>query len=1330
MADPKDSTQSTKRPSRGKRAVFRGVLPYVVAALVTASVMAWYFFFYVPAKLDYFVGLRLRTLAVAAGQAKSKAETLARSLRSASRGDTADYLKALVPDLVLDNQGASASGLQLTTPGTPSKQPGNASNPPGNASNPPGNASNPPSLSATVAWASLMAQAAAVTTTDFDDLVLATSEGDVVWQRERTTPRIGNLREVLYAPDATGGWFSLSWDVRTSFPTVDTKDKGLPGTVAVKQVAIGVEPTLVAVQAVRLLDPGIPPIATSAGTSKGDSAVVLYVAATLNRNALQQQAMRVPLYWVLLLSLPVVLLFLALPFVKLATLTLTERYSFFDAAFLSIAAIVLAAIGASIPFIPTVVDGDTDQTLAGFAGEIEKRLIADTLWTFDIAATIVDSISPAFEDCGVSGTALKRRPVGCNLWTAPSTRLTRHQLRAELDVAIWLDDDGQQTKKWSTKTWVTGSTPHTEFQHFQDMSLGRLWRLGGASSETMPFTIDPLRSPTTSEVAVIFGFVPARSRGGLRATESEWAKRRFLAVNVRPPSVLDAIVPPGFGFAILSPDGKVLFHAEESLSLEENFFQEVGEPEAVRRRSNSRHEVTWSGDYHGRPHRFYLRPIQVADETPWRVVTFQELEPLLADVVRQQSGLIRLVAIELLLIGCLGVVLLVIAKLRHRDLRDFIFFSAQLRQRAIIVMVLVLIAEVWAFYSTYDIVSEERLDLLLMVFMAGPIVAITGMLAGNTEQSDQPDADGIADQRSWIAVQLVLLVVVVGSLPAMGFCRIVAAVETERASTAWLEAAQQRIKVRHERVARRVNGGRYDEIIRLLARQPEAFADAQRLEDYTYLSKVPGVTVMAASSATPGFTSAALERQWYLTNFLLRWNPLPSRDEATHPAVIKSTEGLSLASIDGKSPTLFVAHGEQRFPVIRMFTEFSAPAGKTLLGMLISVATLIAVIWARKRLLGYSTTPVHAFDDGVPGLTAKGDHAVLVIGPPQVGKDGAATALIRSAPGLGCGRIRLLDANLTEEVIKSRVRRWREQALRGQVPTRLWLHLSNLEAQLIDPGKRKAVLELLEQLFARLPAGWSYSIVVTSTIDPVAHFVEIFGSERQGIYNDAIPEVDLSRSASTLSRFRRTYVRIPPTSIDPWLNYKPSGWKETLEWEVSRYAPLAPIAHDLSLLWGKRKRVPAEELSRAVADRALPVYHLLWASCTRREKLALIQLAQEGFVTCQSADLVSALIAKGIIREWPVPATFNFTFRSFLRDIERDEVVQEWERMSGSGLWVVAGRLIGSSLIAGGMFFLLTQNYSVESILPIVSGTGLFSVPLIRNLVAKLPAFNGKTTSA
>ena len=127
---------------------------------------------------------------------------------------------------------------------------------------------------------------------------------------------------------------------------------------------------------------------------------------------------------------------------------------------------------------------------------------------------------------------------------------------------------------------------------------------------------------------------------------------------------------------------------------------------------------------------------------------------------------------------------------------------------------------------------------------------------------------------------------------------------------------------------------------------------------------------------------------------------------------------------------------------------------------------------------------------------------------------------------------------------------------------------------------------------------------------------------------------------------------------------------------------------------------------------------MLWSSCTRSEKLVLVQLAQEGFVNPKSREVVAQLVSKGLIIQRPALAVFNYTFRAYLRNIERDHIIQEWERMEGAGLWQVSGRLIASLLLASGIFFLVTQDFPVQSLLPIISGSGLFGLPLVRTIMA------------
>ena len=233
-------------------------------------------------------------------------------------------------------------------------------------------------------------------------------------------------------------------------------------------------------------------------------------------------------------------------------------------------------------------------------------------------------------------------------------------------------------------------------------------------------------------------------------------------------------------------------------------------------------------------------------------------------------------------------------------------------------------------------------------------------------------------------------------------------------------------------------------------------------------------------------------------------------------------------------------------------------------------------------------------------------------------------------------------------------------------------------------------------------------MIVTSSVDPIANFQEVFADERQGTYTDVVPEVELSRSSLLLSRFRRCYL---PTNCERrakerwhhWLNYEPkSGLKP------SSSKPKGMSRSARSSTRSRRHRGRSED-RRSTSCHALSwgargCYQLLWTSCTRSEKLVLIELAEEGMVNPKCYEVVARLISKGLVVTTPGLSVFNFTFRRFLRGIERNQIVTEWEHMEGTGLWVTAGRLVGSSMILGGLFFFLTQDFPVQSLLPIVSG--------------------------
>jgi hypothetical protein len=1294
-----DTASATTAPSA--RTVYaRAMLPYLLVALLASGAMAWYFFVFVPSQLEYFIGARFRTLAIASGQVTAKADNLKKSLDGAigsgASGDNLEsYLRILVPEMQVQRKNSTSPPSVLSIPG-------------------PSISETDPKLIATVPWEKIMVQASAASVRDFDDLILADAEGQVLWQRGKSTARAGNLQELLNTPGTPGGLLSgLSWGVRpTDFPAKDMLP--MPGRPMLKPVNLSGHLSYLLVQRIDL--------------PYSEKPETFYVAGLVSSSAVQGQARHIPTVWIVLFALPLVLLFLALPFVKLATLTSKERYSFADVVLLGLATIFAAGIGAVLPFVATSGTGEGDRRLSDFAAAIEDRLFEETKQILKLADDIqkpdVNAKLQKLDGCEFKLSKVDADNFRCDLWQAMDG------YRAlELDVVAWVGADGEQQRKWSTKKQVTGKTSHKNLAHFQNIQAGNTWTLKDEGGNSRGFTIDPLRSPTTSDLGFVFA-VAGKSPG------------EAFILNVRPQSVVDPVVPPGYGFAILERTGRVLFHSEEGLSLEENFFAEVGDRNDIQQKSQTGQESTWREDYHGRPHRLFMRPLTRFTNSPWLLVTFQEIEPLLASEFRRQTGIFRMGCINLGILTAVVMFLWLRWHSRNKEFRDsvmaaFAVHSAEAkaaREASIRSLQVLTVLGIAAFFTTYLPGAQHWLNVLYLCFVFLPLLAIGAVVCAprfprnRKIQDKKQESIPVGSDRRLFA-QLALLVLLVGGIPAAGFARIVSRFERMQETEAWLQTVQQNWTERQARVRDRVNGPGYaDNTKASLLAANDGFASpwSGSSPKVSYLGILAGVREAQDMQKE---TQDLRNQGQQLVKAVLAFTLPRSNDTPVVPASIeKDSSNLFLPSTSTAIPAVSV-------PFYARFGD-GASALNLIFGLLILVGIMVAVYWA-VRTLSCSAAVLHpSLVEQIRAVSPQGSEGILVIGPPRINKDQIVKDLVSQETNNvnGPERISLLSARLPDEFVGQRVSAIHMLPIEGEESMldskgRLWIHVSNLEAQLTRVESRTQVLQLLEKLLHQRENRPPNVVVVTSSIDPITHFKEIFAKEREGIYADAIPEVELSRSALLLSRFRRCHLPMKTMKLnaqpahkvwESWMNYRPEKWHDTAQLEVEGYEPLEGILKELESVWDIEKPVPLEELARVIKSRSRACHELLWTSCTRSEKLVLIQLAQEGFVNPKSRDLLTQLIAKGLIIERPAPAIFNYTFRSFLRGIERHQVVQEWERMEGSGSWVIAGRLVGSVLILGGLFFLVTQDLSIQSLLPIISGTGVFGMPLVRDVLARM----------
>ena len=117
-------------------------------------------------------------------------------------------------------------------------------------------------------------------------------------------------------------------------------------------------------------------------------------------------------------------------------------------------------------------------------------------------------------------------------------------------------------------------------------------------------------------------------------------------------SVICPILPADFQFAIIRPDGTVVYHSDRTRNLRENFFAEVDEDQEVRSRVAMKSEGALLTKYMGRSYRVYVHPMRTNAQESWTVVLLRDMrgeETMNLEVLSLATILFALYALALAL---------------------------------------------------------------------------------------------------------------------------------------------------------------------------------------------------------------------------------------------------------------------------------------------------------------------------------------------------------------------------------------------------------------------------------------------------------------------------------------------------------------------------------------------------------------------------------------------------------------------------------------------------------------------------------------------------------
>jgi hypothetical protein len=194
-------------------------------------------------------------------------------------------------------------------------------------------------------------------------------------------------------------------------------------------------------------------------------------------------------------------------------------------------------------------------------------------------------------------------------------------------IVSWDDGEAWQRIKWDVRQRVTPiinylKNPKTSY--FADVKQAYEWRLGPAD-DTLGLPpnhgIALLDSPNTGENISVFWWLLKPPK------DVPPENRQLISVSLvtRPRSFVAPVVAGNFQFAVIDPNGLVLFHSEAAKNQRENFFEETDQDARLRALVSGRSTGSLWINYLGRGRHMFVTPLKNSANLPWSLVVFQDM---------------------------------------------------------------------------------------------------------------------------------------------------------------------------------------------------------------------------------------------------------------------------------------------------------------------------------------------------------------------------------------------------------------------------------------------------------------------------------------------------------------------------------------------------------------------------------------------------------------------------------------------------------------------------------------------------------------------------------
>jgi len=918
-----------------------------------------------------------------------------------------------------------------------------------------------------------------------------------------------------------------------------------------------------------------------------------------------------------------------------------------------------------------------------------------------------------------------RLGIGENILDAKTNWITKEPYPF-LRMAFWIAPNGYQRVKWFAQSVPTRFLSVSERSYFQHVKEDQLWTIPLVEEKVEEkiesparLWVEPIYSWTTAENSTVLAIPVSSVLTGFEY----WAA----ALETKFLSLINPVLPEGFGYAVIDRTGKVLFHSDERRNLRESFIEETDHNGKIQAALTGHSEQEGNGVYWGHDQYFVVKPLE---RLPWTLVVFRNKELLrTADAEGLATAGIMLV-LYILIMSALFAVSWIFCCLRrsphkyratwlwlrpdkHQAYRRTLFFN--IGMSFVLVMIIL-----WGS--------------ALLTTAAGALVPIVAVGFGVFQWQRRSQSGHKVTNSGEVLYQAaaVSFVAVLGFLPALAFFRVAYEAEHDlflkqgQASlAAGLVNRERRVRKDYARVSLREDL-KQEFFQRRLAKSSEV----DSLDVYhRFFASTQIEYIDDNSIPTIQPTRNEPQLRWLLEAIRIPFNNLAT--ESSGLMGIASDDGLfTWESPSGAQLDLYhrpVDRPQAASNVIKLSSNRGILLNRdTLLEMALAIALLGCNVFLLVRLIGRAIFASHVPTVSGYKIGQRGDEPyagsyggnVIILGPRPSHRALPASSYIVD-----------LDSVMVDDAWIDSVRA--DIAKVHGTP----VAFLNWESHMDNPLRNQQKLQLLHDLQAE-----GRALIVQSRTDPTQFELH----EEAGRHSE-------TQWLHALRSFSRVYPDDDPGDVAAFEKLVDEKEQQALRelnvtsQEEQRKARMAigtacRFLRDECSPTGRLQtigsgvvqlldinRITGGDVREAISRAASGYYHQLWATCSRGEQYVLFALARDGFILSIQPD-VRNLLRRGLIERKPMLLPFNTTFRQWILDEGSDpSYAKAWTEGESQRTSVKARHVMVALLAALALFLYATQQEQVNYVMQFA--TALFAgIPILAEWLNQLQS--GKTAPA